>query len=181
MLFCPNCHDEFQDWVKVCPDCGVELVKQLPTRQVVLKPLPERLITVADYHFSTIAYLSQAKLESEGIQSFIFDEHIINANWFYLIAIGGVKLKVGESDASEAIRILQEVRDFVPGLAEQPEDGCPKCRSSFIRFETFNIRWTYIITAISYLIDPGGFALFFTFFKRKWKCNSCGYEWKNQK
>jgi hypothetical protein len=28
--YCPKCRDEFQDWVKVCPDCGVALVEKLP-------------------------------------------------------------------------------------------------------------------------------------------------------
>ena len=29
-MFCPNCRDEFQDWVKMCPDCHVNLVDNLP-------------------------------------------------------------------------------------------------------------------------------------------------------
>jgi hypothetical protein len=29
-LFCPKCRDEFQDWVKTCPDCKVDLVAELP-------------------------------------------------------------------------------------------------------------------------------------------------------
>ena len=35
MPYCPECRDEFQDWVKVCPDCNVALVEKLP-------PLPKR-------------------------------------------------------------------------------------------------------------------------------------------
>jgi hypothetical protein len=29
-LFCPKCRDEFQEWVKTCPDCRVDLVAELP-------------------------------------------------------------------------------------------------------------------------------------------------------
>ena len=29
MPFCPECRDEFQDWVTVCPDCKVALVSEL--------------------------------------------------------------------------------------------------------------------------------------------------------
>jgi Putative prokaryotic signal transducing protein len=29
MPFCPKCRDEFQDWVKTCPDCRVRLVEGL--------------------------------------------------------------------------------------------------------------------------------------------------------
>jgi hypothetical protein len=65
MPFCPECHDEFQEWVKECPDCSYELVEQLP--ETHLKSLPLKQITVADYQFSTLAYLAQTKLKSEGI------------------------------------------------------------------------------------------------------------------
>jgi transposase-like protein len=180
MPFCPNCRDEFQYWVKVCPDCGSKLVDQLQ-QELVYKSAPERLVTVADYYYSPLAYLSQAKLESEGILSFVFDEYIINANWLYLIAVGGVKLKVGESDAAEAVRILEKVRSTIPGVAEYSEDGCPQCGSSYIHYETFHIRWTYILMLISNIIDPGAFALCFLFFKNRWKCNNCGYQWKDKK
>jgi hypothetical protein len=179
MPFCPKCRDEFQRWVKQCPDCGLELVDRIPP-EFLEKSLPVRLVTVADYIFSPLAYLSQAKLESEGIRSFVFDEHIINADWLYLIAIGGVKLKVGEADAEKAIRILKEVRDSVPGTSEQPGEGCPRCLSSFIHYETFHVRRTYIVMAISVLFGTQ-FAIFIPIFiKKKWKCNSCGYEWKNK-
>ncbi len=30
MPYCPECRDEFQDWVKICPDCNVALVDKLP-------------------------------------------------------------------------------------------------------------------------------------------------------
>ena len=35
MPFCPNCRDEFEDWVKTCPDCHVDLIDELP-------PLPKK-------------------------------------------------------------------------------------------------------------------------------------------
>ena len=178
MPFCPKCHDEFQDWVKVCPDCGVDLVDRL--QAIVYISVPERLVTVADYYFSTLAYLGQAKLESEGIRSFVFDEYIINVNWLYLIAIGGVKLKVRQEDAAEAVRILEGVYGANLGLAEQPDEGCPQCRSLSIHYETFHLRRSYVLMAISALIGPD-FALFFPLFKKRWKCESCSFEWKERK
>lgn len=30
MPYCPKCRDEFQEWVKICPDCQVNLVAELP-------------------------------------------------------------------------------------------------------------------------------------------------------
>jgi predicted amidophosphoribosyltransferase len=89
MPFCPKCRDEFQDWVKVCPDCRVELVATLPE----LTPKPKKtfknkfLVTVATFNYPLEAHLSRAKLESEGIKAFVADEHMINANWLYSIAV----------------------------------------------------------------------------------------------
>ena len=34
MPYCPECHDEFQDWVNECPDCKVPLVDVLPSLPV---------------------------------------------------------------------------------------------------------------------------------------------------
>ena len=39
MPFCPKCRDEFQDWVKTCPDCHVTLVAELPLEP---DPTPRR-------------------------------------------------------------------------------------------------------------------------------------------
>jgi hypothetical protein len=155
MPFCPQCHTP-------------------------LRPSPEGLVTIADYYFAPLAYLGQMKLQSEGIASFVFDEYIINANWLYLIAIGRVKLKVAESDASESMKILQDAHEAIPEPAEDPEDGCPRCRSAYIRYDTFHLRRVFAVSGVSWIISPSAvtaFLLFFPFLKNKWKCNNCGYEW----
>ena len=38
MPYCPQCRDEFQDWVETCPDCKVPLVNTLPPLPVVEIP-----------------------------------------------------------------------------------------------------------------------------------------------
>lgn len=38
-MFCPKCKSEFRDGFKVCSDCGVELVDQLPTDKVQLSKI----------------------------------------------------------------------------------------------------------------------------------------------
>jgi hypothetical protein len=54
MPFCPVCRDEFEDWVKVCPDDGVPLVAELP---------PEEKKTRAD---ESLAYVATASNEMEA-------------------------------------------------------------------------------------------------------------------
>ena len=69
--------------------------------------MPERLVTVASFSQAMEAHLSRARLESEGIECFISDEFTITNNWLFSNAIGGVKLNVRESDAQEALEVLQ--------------------------------------------------------------------------
>lgn len=40
MPFCPNCRDEFEDWVETCPDCKVSLVDEQPPKPKTPFPPP---------------------------------------------------------------------------------------------------------------------------------------------
>jgi len=40
---CPKCGQEYQDWVKVCPDCGTPLVEKLPIPKPIRKSFPGTL------------------------------------------------------------------------------------------------------------------------------------------
>jgi predicted Zn-ribbon and HTH transcriptional regulator len=187
--FCPRCRDEFQDWVKVCPDCQVELVDVLPepTPKPEKPPPLEPLVTVGVYSYALEAHLDKARLASEGIDSAVIDEHIIIANWLFTIPVGGVKLQVRESDANLARSALKDVvtttDEKSTETGQYPDDErCPQCRSVDIRYEPFHIRSIYIFWFIMAVFIGGispyaaGFSL--PILKRKWKCNTCGYEWK---
>ena len=180
MPFCPNCRDEFQDWVKVCPDCKVDLVEQLPSPPDTEKPyyIQTNLVTIASFPYPGEAYIMSSKLEAAGIWSFVADARIVNLNWMLCGAIGGVKLQVRENDAKEALEILQPKSESEIILCD--EDRCPKCRSENIHYETFSLRPMYIVWLISYLFlgngSYGGFIL--PFIKRKWRCGTCGYQWR---
>jgi len=172
MPFCPKCRGEFQDWVKICPDCKLELVEKLPSlpESVNDKLSNENLVTIARFSHPEEAYLASAKLESEGIWSFLADEHTVTADWLVSYAIGGVRLQVKESDAADARRILSLSKTDVE-LAAGTGRKCPKCGSTDIKYE----RFSQSLVFISWLAI--GFPL--PFFKRKWKCNSCGYQWQS--
>ena len=67
-----------------------------------------RLITIASFSQPIEAHLTKTRLEADGIECFIFDEHIVRMNWLYSNAIGGVKLQVKEPDVERSIEILQQ-------------------------------------------------------------------------
>ena len=61
-----------------------------------------KLITVQRLNTSIDAHLLQNYLESEGIDSFIQDEHTVDINPLFSNAIGGVRLQVREEDVEKA-------------------------------------------------------------------------------
>lgn len=62
-------------------------------------------ITIRTFDRAIDAHLLKSKLESEGIECFLFDEHVISINPLYGIATGGIKLCVMAEDAERANRI----------------------------------------------------------------------------
>ena len=82
----------------------------------------------------------KSKLESEDIECFIADQNIIQWNWLYSNAVGGIKVQVRESDAKKALDIMRnksEGLDFSEEDAEIAVLKCPKCNSSYIVYERF--------------------------------------------
>lgn len=90
--------------------------------------------------FPTEAYILQSQLESEGIASVLGDEYTVSAHPFLSNAIGGVKLKIKESDATKALEIVRhneqafkkdrtEVKEsYSNGFVEQ-DTYCKNCES----------------------------------------------------
>jgi hypothetical protein len=64
-------------------------------------------VTLEKYSQAIEAHVVKSKLESEGIECFIADEHVVGVNWLYSNAIGGVKVQVHPEDLEEARKILQ--------------------------------------------------------------------------
>lgn len=144
------------------------------------------LITVATYNSPIEAHIFAGRLEAEGIQCILEDEHIIAANWLYSNAVGGVKLRVREVDAESASRLLAEMEPagedgtldscdqaFDSELALDVDDdaiACPACHSKNTRYQKYARRWVFA----SWLLL--GFPL--PFMRRKWVCHDCGNDWE---
>jgi len=67
----------------------------------------EKLVTIATFSEPMEAHLCQAKLEAEGIESYIADEYTAGIGLFTHI-VGVVKLQVRSSDVENATRIMQQ-------------------------------------------------------------------------
>ncbi|WP_111495422.1 MULTISPECIES: DUF2007 domain-containing protein [Marinobacter] len=85
-------------------------------------------VTVARYSLPFEAHVARARLDSEGVDATVADEHTIGMQWLYSDAMGGVRLQVRAEDEFRARAILAEDRSDVvdesiaPGLAHR-EDG----------------------------------------------------------
>ena len=61
---------------------------------------------IARYDGMPEAHIAMGRLAAEGIESWLADEHLVQTDWLYSIAVGGIKLQVADDDAERAIAIL---------------------------------------------------------------------------
>ncbi len=123
--------------------------------------------------YPTEAYPLMARLEEEGIESFLADENTVSVQPFLSNAVGGVKVNIKEIDSKKALLILKELnrdnkkeekkledkwnKDF-----ERVEAYCPECESANIYQEKLPLYKT-ILTA---------------FQAKQNYCADCGHIWK---
>jgi len=104
MPYCPKCHDEFQDWVKVCPDCNVALVDELPVlhRRELRE---ERLVHIATAPNEIVANMWSGILEENGIHCLLKGGGLQAAMYASPLSVA-YEIHVLESEADNASEIL---------------------------------------------------------------------------
>lgn len=129
---------------------------------------------VARFTEPYLAHIVKGRLEADGIDAKVVDEHIVQMNWLYSFAVGGVKVQVQESDLDRARTILK--RDFAEELAStieaqlapSPQEICPKCQSISISVNRYSY-WSLIPSLL--------FSAPIFFRRKKWVCNKCKSKW----
>ena len=129
------------------------------------------LIEIANYQFSSEAYLFKGKLESEGIEVFLQNENTINTDPLLSTALGGVKLFVNSKDVPQSKEILDAISEY--SLNDKGELlTCPNCVSQKI-YMTTTIKDIKSFLAFIYGLLTLSMPLFS---KQKYKCESCNFE-----
>jgi hypothetical protein len=67
-----------------------------------------RLVTIKAFLTPSEGTMIQSFLDTEGIYSFLKDEHLVTTAPFFANISGGVKLQVREEDAGRALLLLKE-------------------------------------------------------------------------
>lgn len=72
-----------------------------------MSDLGPQLVTIATYHNDAEFLLARGRLESAGIECFAQDENMLRIAAWHSHVFGGIKLQVRDSDAQDALAILQ--------------------------------------------------------------------------
>ncbi len=145
----------------------------------------KELVTIATFIEPYVAHMARGKLEAHGIVCYLENENIVGTNWLYSNAIGGVRLQVEKGDAERSLELLNEKTGDV---SEEKERSlcCPSCLSCDIqgvpktRAEWF---WYFILVSLLTILTLALIWIVMGLWiiqKKKWKCNQCGYEWKQR-
>ena len=108
MPYCPDCRFEYKEDVSKCPDCGADLVDELPKEStpgspnfVPLRNLPSR------FH----AQMLEEALKNEGIPSMIKGDELAIISDFN--SPRQVTIWVSEKDAERAEEIADQMLDHI--------------------------------------------------------------------
>lgn len=131
----------------------------------------QSLIEIANYQYSSEAYLFKGKLESEGVEVFLQNENTINTDPLLSNALGGVKIFVNSEDVLKARHILDSIPEY--SVDDKGELlSCPNCSSQKVNIVT-TIKDVKSFMAFIYGLLTLSMPLFS---KQKYKCENCNFE-----
>lgn len=116
MPYCPNCKYEYVKGIDKCPDCGAELVDELP---------PEIILNEADWvvvyttSFDYEAEMLKGNLESAGISATILSQK--DSSFPAPGDLSIIKLLVKKEDAESAVTFLNEFKKSLESENQEDE------------------------------------------------------------
>lgn len=127
------------------------------------------MVTVASFSKPEEAHLARMRLEASGIPAFIRDENMVQTNWLYSNAIGGVRLQVAEEDLAEAQSLLSEECVILEEMEEAETLHCPVCHSEEVEADQRRERLAYLSILLV------GFPV--TNSRKRYHCRKCNHRW----
>ena len=150
---------------------GMKAPAETRTPDYVDAPIPEPVI-IRRYRDLPAAVVERSLLDSAGIEGFLADDIIIRLDWLISNALGGIKLWVRGSEATEARDLLTagipETLD-VEGVGEYLQPKCPNCSSLDVSFEGLNRKIAHLGLLLLGIPIPA--------VMRGWNCHACRHRW----
>lgn len=124
------------------------------------------------------AHIVRNKLESEGIECFIHDEHIVTMNPLFNFAVGGVKLRVREEDATRALEFIREIEGEPLIDSNDQAIKCPNCASTdlYSNFRSMKGVMGVVSAIVSFLLS-----VYPIYMKTVYRCKECGTEFNKER
>ncbi|HHM04312.1 MAG TPA: hypothetical protein ENJ19_01035 [Gammaproteobacteria bacterium] len=63
-------------------------------------------VTIATFDNMPAAHIALGRLQAEGVDAWLADENLVQTDWLYDIAVGGIKLQVEAPFEARARRVL---------------------------------------------------------------------------
>ncbi len=130
-------------------------------------------VTVKTFDNTIDAHLLKSKLESEGIKCVLFDENLVSLNPLFNVTVGGIKLKINETDIDKAKVVLTELNE-IPFVNEEGKViKCPQCGSEelYSNFKSMKGVRGVLSAIVSFFL-----MLFPIYYKSVYRCKDCGKE-----
>lgn len=135
--------------------------------------------TIATFSKPEEAHLLRMRLEDVGLRAFVCDEHMVQLDWFYSNAIGGVRVQVFPEDESAAEEFLA-ADPGVPGGNVVEKVPCPFCGSTSTALDDSVRNVAYLAVWFFPLLVVLGPPLYLMLRRRSpgYNCNDCRRAWR---
>lgn len=124
------------------------------------------LITIKTFDNYFSASIILTRLQSDGIECYLKDEHTVTIDPILSNAIGGIKLVVKKEDEAAANKLLRDYH-----LSYMLSATCPQCGSNNFSQITKKETGNYLTVILTWLFSNYAIAL-----KYVYQCGNCGYE-----
>ncbi len=122
------------------------------------------MTTISTFSKPEEAHLFRTRLEAAGIRAYVQGEYLVQMNWLYSNAIGGVRVQVADEDVAEVREFL--ATDTLQSAPDAVDVVCPGCGSH----DTAPAEWPRRLAFLSLLLL--NFPVLLS--RHRWRCASCG-------
>jgi hypothetical protein len=136
------------------------------------------LVTAASFLHPWQAHLFRMRLEAEGIEAVIADEHLVSIDWPMAMALGGVKVQVPQEQlaAARTVKALCEAGAYEAVLVREfgADDAsrCPRCGAGEIMRRKPR---TWLLALLASFVSTG---VIFPVRASRFACRACGATWR---